>query len=56
MLAKLLLRKTSKNHYQLNIFKALCTVIEFGYKTFVKFLVDSKENFKIDDRKGSQAL
>jgi ankyrin repeat protein len=56
MLAKLLLGKTSKNHYRLDIFKALCTAIEFDHETFVKFLVDSGENFKIDDRKSSQAL
>lgn len=56
MLAELLLKKANKNRSQLDIFKAMCTAIEFNQEKFVKFLVDAGGNFNIEDRKGTQAL
>ena len=55
-LAGLVLTKVTETGSRLDDLKALCTAIEFDQERFIKFLVDFGCTFKMDDRKGTQAL
>jgi uncharacterized protein len=55
-LGELLLGKTEKSHYQLDVYKAVGIAIEYDQERFVRFLLDSQDNVNINDRKGTNAL